>query len=156
MKPSDFVEENTKILARFTEDKWSTGIVAEIKERGTDLYGSYIQCAIVYEDGELIEDEILYDNSFEEESDDGWKLETENSKLIKYIYEHEIKLEFLKEAIQDDSSEEDEESLSSSKEEVKPEPIITLNVIKETALTFFLIALSTLTLSISYKTLTSN
>jgi hypothetical protein len=128
MKPTDFIEENSKVKSRFGEDvdiKWFSGIVAEINSRGEDEDGTFVSCAIVYEDGEIVEDTLFYDNDFETELPGSWKLDNENSKIVKAIYDNSIEIKELNSLIEDklDNSIEDSEDDSEEDSDEEENPV---------------------------------
>jgi hypothetical protein len=97
---SRFITKDTQVEVLYVnpddtdEMKWFCGIVKKAKH-GEDEEGRYAECDILYEDGERIYDQRLYDHDFgdgdpDADSDECWKFSSPLSELIKNL-RNEIK-----------------------------------------------------------------
>jgi hypothetical protein len=82
ISPSTFVKVDSKIEALFDDNTWYDATVVKIHEYGTDSFGKYVKCDIIYDDGDYDENIQLYDEYFETMEEEAWKFKGEFSKLI--------------------------------------------------------------------------
>lgn len=90
IQPVKFIIKGTELEVRFIgeddEFQWYKGIVQDINFYGEDDNGTFINCKILYEDGELIDETILYNINFnDDDSIDAWRFVGDISMLISYM-----------------------------------------------------------------------
>jgi hypothetical protein len=82
---SRFLVNGSNIEVRFVDPenpdqlRWYCGVVEKVRYGG-DANGAYAECDVLYEDGEKVQDQRLYDDDF---GDELWKFDTPLSNLIK-------------------------------------------------------------------------
>jgi len=115
---SRFLVKGSEIEVRFVDPdnpdhlRWYCGTVEKVRYGG-DANGAYAECDVLYEDGEQVKEQRLYDDDF---GDELWKFDTPLSNLIKAMRDE---IEALEEQYgidpnydSDDSEDEDEDSAS--------------------------------------------
>ena len=105
IQPSRFILPGACIEARFIgeDDKleWYKGTVLHINSFGENKTGTYVDCSVRYEDGEVVEDTILEDKDFNKENHmDAWRFDGVTTMLVSYINKHAIEIEALKEKLE--------------------------------------------------------
>lgn len=111
VKPSSFVTKGEKVEVLFMNEddnpSWYKGIVMEIHHSGEDDYGTYVECEVEYEDGEVIKDSRFYDCDFNNsDSLDTWKFSNMVTMLIESLDETRREIDRVKngESSDDESS----------------------------------------------------
>lgn len=99
-KPVQFIKQGSVIEARFINDdderQWFKGVVQRINKLGD----TYIDCVVLYEDGELVDRSVFYNDDFDNhESLDAWRFEGNMSLLIEFLTKNSEEIESLKDAI---------------------------------------------------------
>ena len=113
---SRFLVTGSEIEVRFVDPenpehhRWYCGVVKTARY-GTDVNGSFAECDVLYEDGEMVKEQRLYDDDF---GDELWKFETPLSNLIKNMKD---KIEDLECCSSDYDPDEDESDVTSSDED---------------------------------------
>lgn len=125
-EPVFFITQDIDLLIKFkNEDEYEyyKGNVKKINYFGRDQNGGFINCHVVYDDGEEVEDEQLYNKDFENlESDATWKITTNTSLLIKYLVETNKEIKELKNKISIEPQI-DSENVSESDYEIEEEKV---------------------------------
>lgn len=101
-KPVQFIKQGGVIEARFINDddepQWFKGVVQRINKVGE----TYIDCVVLYEDGELVDHAVFYNDDFDNnESLDAWRFEGTMSLLIEFLTRNSEEIQDLKEAIKE-------------------------------------------------------
>lgn len=140
VKPSGFVQKNETVEVLFMEEdapKWYKGTVTDINHYGKDAFGYYVECAVLYDDGEFVADSRFYDCDFNNpESTDSWRFPSALTGVLTILDKTRQDIDLLKkkqkmsfEAIseeEDDEDYEDEEDDEAEEdqedEEEQPEP----------------------------------
>ena len=106
--PISFIKTPSEIEVKFKsgidEDdeayKFFRGTITKINNIDVDEdNGKFINCSIIFDDGDEVEHSILYDKDFESETNDSWKFADEKSQLIKYIVENKKDIQSLQDAM---------------------------------------------------------
>jgi hypothetical protein len=133
--PVTFIKPDTEIESKFLDENdtyiWYKCTVNKINELVINTNGCYVDCDVIYDDGEEVVNSVFHDIDFEEDSDTAWRFTHQWSKLIKIINkkDEEIKqlredLDFLEEtltSINTDEEDEDEEKEDDNEEEQNEE-----------------------------------
>jgi hypothetical protein len=131
VNPIKFINPDVPVYVQFLENderKYFRGIVKKVNELTED----YVNCHVIYEDGEEVKDQYLYNDCFDnEESDNPWKFDCNTSILLKYMIENNNEINELKETIsafelvdevdEDDEDDEDDEEEEDEEEEEEEE-----------------------------------
>lgn len=147
IEPIYFLTPSTKVLVKFKNDdqyEYFPGVVTKINHYGKDANGGYINCSIDYDDGETVSDSQLYNNDFDENTEDSWKFDSNISYLIKYMVKSNAEITQLREIVNTLNEVESEEE----EEEEKEMP---LTFIERTAKFIFDISLAGFITLWSYK-----
>lgn len=137
IKPIFFVTPGVDVYVKYENEddelEYFKGKVEKINYFCEDEKGSYVSCHIKYDNGDEVEDTLLYNCDFENpDSDESWKLATQISLLVKYIVSNNNELEYIKEQLvqsdQDDYSDYQEEDDVGS-EDPPPESPSLLNIL---------------------------
>jgi hypothetical protein len=100
-KPVQFIKQGSVIEARFINDdelQWFKGVVQRINKVGA----TYVDCVVLYEDGELVDNAVFYNDDFDNhESPDAWRFEGNMSLLIEFLTKNSEEIQCLKEAIKE-------------------------------------------------------
>lgn len=103
VNPSTFIR-GQHVEAIFIENdkpKWYKGYVKNVNHFGEDNHGTYVQCEVEYEDGDVFEDVCFYDCDYEnEESLDSWRYTTSLNDIIAALKEVKGDLHDLKDDIE--------------------------------------------------------
>lgn len=104
-QPVRFIRPGTEVEARFIGEndrlEWYKGTVKRVNFFGDDNSGTFINCSVLYEDGELVEESVFYDKDFDQEDNlDSWRFDGTVTMLISYIRQHTSEIEELKEELQ--------------------------------------------------------
>jgi hypothetical protein len=104
VNPSTFIR-GQHVEAIFMENdkpKWYKGYVKNVNHFGEDNHGTYVQCEVEYEDGDVFEDVCFYDCDYEnEESLDSWRYTTSLNDIIAALNEVKDDIHDLKDDIHD-------------------------------------------------------
>ena len=88
VNPSQFVL-GQRVEAIFLEEdkpKWYKGVVKSVGHFGEDNHGTYAECVVEYEDGEVIDDARFYDCDYEnEESLDSWRYSSSLNEVLEAL-----------------------------------------------------------------------
>jgi hypothetical protein len=104
IQPIKFIKKGTELEVRFLGDddkyKWYTGIVHEINYYGEDISAKFINCQILYEDGEVVNDANFYNDNFNDEDNiDAWRFVGNISMLISFIIKNTNEINNLKDEL---------------------------------------------------------
>lgn len=121
ISPVSFIKPSVEIEAKFLNDEgdkyiWYRGVVTKVHKVHSSPTGRYIDCDVLYDDGEEVKNSIFHDVDFEEDNDDSWRFAEAWSKLIKIVEQKNKEIEWLREEIEDlldpdfDIDDEDSES----------------------------------------------
>ena len=114
------IDINVKFLGDGDKETFYKGKIQRINSMGNDANGTYVNCHIVYDDGEEVCDSYLYNKDFEnKDSEDTWKYDSNMSLLIKYMVESNKEINSLKSRLPEEEEEEEEAYESSDAEEKK-------------------------------------
>lgn len=90
IQPSTYIR-GQHVEAIFLEDdkpKWYKGTVKSVDHYGEDNHGTYVECEVEYEDGEVLEDARFYDCDFEnDESLDSWRYSSSLNDILETLDE---------------------------------------------------------------------
>jgi hypothetical protein len=99
IQPSQFVM-GQPVEVVFLEDdkpKWYKGLVQSVDHSGEDNNGTYVECKVEYEDGEVVDDARFYDCDFEnDESLDSWRFASSLNDVLEALDEVKGDIEFLR------------------------------------------------------------
>lgn len=89
ISPSTFVREDERIEVFFLDGTsgWYKGRVSSIGHYGKDKHGRYVECEVVYEDGDVIKDTRLYDDDFNTDSPDAWRFSSSLNGVLEALDE---------------------------------------------------------------------
>jgi hypothetical protein len=127
IEPISFVKKDVELVIKSKDDngsfKYRTCVVKSIEAIGNDEGGNYINCKISYNNRDngndsdgagfsfyKIADINLYNINFENESSDkNWKFSSDSYQLLQYIVQNSNNIQYLKDIIDSESTEDDEE-----------------------------------------------
>jgi hypothetical protein len=135
VNPIKFINPDVPVYVQFLENdekKYFRGIIKKVNE----LTDDYVSCHVLYEDGEEVKEQYLYNKDFDnEDGDNPWKFDCNTLILLKYMIENNNEINGLKETIsafeliddddeydEDDEDDEDEDEEEEEEEETK-EPV---------------------------------
>lgn len=104
IKPIFFVTPGVDVFVKYEDDdgelEYFKGKVEKINYFCEDEKGSYVSCHVKYDNGDEVDDTLLYNHDFENpDSEDAWKLGTQISLLIKYLVNTQNDLKYIKEQL---------------------------------------------------------
>lgn len=155
MLPTRFLKTDSLVEVQFLDNdipRWYKGIVKKIDGFDEDDIGTYVVCTVLYEDDELVEDTVLYDCNFEEENGDGWRLQHDNSKLIKMLHDNTSSLKKILDTSykqEDDTAYESDDTYDSDTD--SDTDVNHLNFAHSVVATMMGFSISILALTLSYK-----
>ena len=91
-----YIKTGSEIEARYVdpnkddETRWYRGIVKKINKYGTSSCGKYVECDVMYDDGELVKGWRFYDEDYGEEV---WRFSSLHADLIDTLVNRVRKLE---------------------------------------------------------------
>lgn len=88
--PIDFIKVPAEIEAKFLNEdgdkfKYYRGTITNIHNYEYDAKGKFVECTVIYDDGDEVSHTILHENDFESEDDDSWRFVDSSSKIIKTL-----------------------------------------------------------------------
>lgn len=102
--PINFVVPGSEVQVKFhnnDEVQYFSGTIKQVNHYGRDANGGYVNCYIIYDDGEEIPDAVLYNGDFEnKDSEDTWKFNNNLSLIIKGLYDNTKDIIDLKERVE--------------------------------------------------------
>lgn len=102
IKPIKFIKKGVELEVRFIDNddhKWYKGVVQKINNFGIDDRGHYVNCVIVYDDGEIENEAIFYDVDFDGDGLDSWKFVGNISILLSFIIKNTLEIQDLKDEL---------------------------------------------------------
>lgn len=114
--PSSFVEPGTDVEVLFSLPGFIKGVVQEVEKRDKDSRGTFVECTILYADGELSENVKLYDKDFSTMSENCWMFKHDMNKIISILTKHETCINDIEEKIVEDDNYDDESIYSEDSE----------------------------------------
>lgn len=104
IQPVKFIKQGSELEVRFIgeDDKlqWYRGIVQKVHRFGEDDVGAYVDCDVLYEDGEHVTHAVFYSKDFDEENTlDAWRFSGNISLLISFMIKNTAELQSLKDEI---------------------------------------------------------
>lgn len=100
--PIRFIKNGTELEIQFIDAdnydtlKWYKGIVSNVVSFGNDENGSFIECDIEYDDGEIEKRSRLYDKEFNNEGVDSWKFVGNITLLLSFLMQNNREISDLK------------------------------------------------------------
>lgn len=70
--------------------RWFQGIVKKVHKYGEDRFGRYVECDVLYDDGELVKEQVFYDGDYGE---DVWRFSGELGRLVGNLVSYVDELE---------------------------------------------------------------
>ena len=139
--PISYIKVPMHIEAKFLNsegDKFAYyhGTITKINEIGANEHGRFIDCSVIYDDGDEVSHSIFNDVDFESDNDDSWRFTDMNSKIIKMLSNNCLDIKDLKENmrmlflrtiqalhqdVKEDDDEEEEEDDDEDEEEEEEE-----------------------------------
>jgi hypothetical protein len=98
IKPSKFVVGQSVDVVFLEDDKskWYKGLVKNVNHYGEDNNGTYVECKVEYEDGDIVDDARFYDCDFEnDDSLDSWRFSSSLNDVLEALDEVKGDLEVL-------------------------------------------------------------
>ena len=90
VNPSQFVQGQAIEVIFLEDDKprWYKGLVKGVDHYGEDNNGTYVECKVEYEDGEVVDDARFYDCDYDnDESLDSWRFSSSMNDVLESLNE---------------------------------------------------------------------
>lgn len=85
---SDYVKKGVNIEALYDdpvndgEKKWFIGVITKVHKHGKDDCGKYVECDVLYDDDEKVENWRFYDDEY---GDDNWRFSSHLTPLVQSL-----------------------------------------------------------------------
>lgn len=117
---SRYVRLGTEVEAKYidSEDdeyRWFQGLVKRIRKYNNDNYGRYVECDVLYDDGEYVKCERFYDCDY---GDDVWRFSSHLAPLVQNLLGKIDELEYQQYFEDDESYETSEDECDDSEDDV--------------------------------------
>ena len=99
--PISFIKVPMEIEAKFLNGdgdkfKYYRGTITHVHEVGNINGNAYMDCHVIYDDGDEVFHSIFHDDDFESDTDDSWRFVDSNSKIIKALRDNTLELDKIK------------------------------------------------------------
>ena len=94
--------------------RWFQGIVKKVHRYGEDRFGRYVECDVLYDDGEMVKEQVFYDGDY---GNDVWRFAGDLGGLVSNLVSYVEELEEEGDDDYEECSDEDEESDEESDED---------------------------------------